>query len=110
MSKSISWMVVAMLALLLAPAVLANEEAAAAAVTISGTVAVTKGEDGAVKSVMISEDKEHGATYTVTMDDECKKVAAMDKKMVKAMGTVSEKDGVKMLTCTSCEEVAAAAK
>ena len=103
-------MVVAMLALLLVPAVLANEEAAAAAVTVSGTVAVTKGDDGAIKSIMLSEDKEHGAVYSVTMDDNGKKLADHDKKMVKAMGTVTEKDGAKMLTVTSVEEAAAAAK
>lgn len=73
--------------------------------TVVGTVAVTKENDAAgaevIKSITISTPK---ASCSVVLDENGKKVAELDGKKVKAVGTMEEKDGTKWLTVESCEQ------
>jgi hypothetical protein len=81
---------------------------------VTGKVAVTKEkakddkgvETEVIKSITITSGKADApVVYSVVLDDNGKKVAEFDGKKVKATGTVEEKDGNKLLTVQSCEEV-----
>ena len=100
------WLVSAMA---LAVAVLTTQMSAAnekeKKVTITGTVSVVNGKEALV-SVTVTTDE--GAMYKVVLDENGKKLAKLDGKNVKVVGTV-EKKGDKnpesWITVLSFEEV-----
>ena len=71
-------------------------------VTLTGTVSVTKGDDGAVTAVKLTVDK---TVYNVVLDDNGKKLAELNAKKVEVTGTVATKDEVKTLTVKTMKEV-----
>lgn len=96
-------LVAAALGLFTASAVLAEEAPAEPQkVTVVGTVSVTKDDAGAVTAVTVTAQD---AAYSVTLDENGKKLAELDGKEVEVMGVVTEKDGVKWITVESFKEV-----
>ena len=90
-----------MVALMVCSVALAADE-----VTLTGKVSVTKdGEKVTAVKLTVGE-----AVYVVVQDDNGKKLVEKDGKMVKVVGTVEEKDGVKNLTVKTVEDVVAAKK
>ena len=80
--------------------------ALAADVTLTGTVGVTKNDDGAVTAVKLTvKDGDKTVVYSVVLDDNGKKLADLAGKNAKVTGTVEEKEDVKTLTVKTSEEV-----
>jgi hypothetical protein len=98
MKKAIILSIVAMV--LGAVVVSIAEEAAAPEVTVKGTVVVTKEGDAVAKIVI---KKAEGAAVNVALDDEGKKLAAMDGKAVEAKGVMKEEKLV-VKSCKAVEE------
>jgi DNA/RNA endonuclease YhcR with UshA esterase domain len=96
-------LVAAVLSLITASAVLAADAPAEPKkVTVMGKVTVIKDDAGVVTAVMVTAKD---AAYSVTMDDNGKKLAEMAGKEVEVTGTVTEKDGMKWITVESFKEV-----
>ena len=96
-------LIAAALGLFTASAVLAEDAPAEPKkVTVTGVVTVIKDDAGAITSVMvISRD----AAYSITLDENGKKLAELAGKEVEVTGTCVEKDGVKTITVESFKEV-----
>lgn len=73
--------------------------------TLKGKVGVVKDKEGKVTEVTLAVGE---VKYMVTLNDEGKKLEALDGKEVKATGTVATKGTVKWITVTKFEEVKAA--
>jgi uncharacterized protein YggE len=96
-------LVAAVLSLITASAVLsADAPAEPKKVTVVGTVTVTKDDAGVVTSVTVTTKD---AAYSVTLDENGKKLAELAGKEVEVTGVVTEKDGVKSITVESFKEV-----
>jgi archaellum component FlaF (FlaF/FlaG flagellin family) len=67
--------------------VMAEEEAAQ---TLTGTVSVEKNDDDAVVKATVTVGEE--TVYNVVLDENGKKVAALDGKTVEVTGTVAKKE------------------
>ena len=80
--------------------------AAAKEETLKGKVAVVKDKEGKVTEVTLTVGE---VKYMVTLNEEGKKLEALDGKEVKATGKVLAKGTVKWLTVEKFEEVKAAA-
>jgi hypothetical protein len=81
--------------------------AAAKEETLKGKVMVVKDKDGKVTEVMIHVGE---VKYMVTLNEEGKKLEALDGKEVKATGKVHSKGEVKWITVEKFEEVKATPK
>jgi hypothetical protein len=90
------------------PAADKGKPAAAAAKeeTLKGKVMVVKDKEGKVTEVMLHVGD---VKYMVTLNEEGKKLEALDGKEVKATGKVHSKGEVKWITVEKFEEVKAAA-
>jgi hypothetical protein len=99
----------AVLACVVAVATIAMaEEAAPAATSIKGKVAVVK-EGDAVKAITLTaKEGEAEVVYEVAVDENGTKLAAKDGQDAEVKGTVAEKDGKKTLTVTEIVETPAA--
>ena len=72
--------------------------------TITGKVSVVKDKEGKAIEVILTAGE---AKYMVTLNEEGKKLEALDGKEVKATGIVHSKEAVKWITVKSFEEVKA---
>lgn len=61
-----------------------------AAQTLTGTVSVEKNDDGAVVKAALTVGEE--TVYHIVLDDNGKKLAAMDEKTVEVSGVVNKKE------------------
>ncbi|MDI6775149.1 MAG: hypothetical protein QME60_07130 [Verrucomicrobiota bacterium] len=93
MKKLAALVVFCVVALVAASVVVAEE---VKATELSGAVAVVKDDAGAVTSVSITTAAKE--TVAVKLDDEGKKLAAMEKKQVRVTGTVEGEEGQKTAT------------
>lgn len=89
------------------PAASKSTTAAAKEETVKGKVMVVKDKEGKVTEIMLHVGE---VKYMVTLNEEGKKLEALDGKEVKATGTVVTKGTVKSITVTKFEEVKAAPK
>jgi len=92
MKTSVLMMVLAMC--FVGAMVLAADEA----VTLTGKVSVTKGDDGKVTAIKLAVGE---VTYNVTLNDKGMGLAELDKKVAKVTGTVADKT----ITVTAFEAV-----
>lgn len=82
-----------------------------AVVGLTGTVVATLDEQGAVTAVsLVVVQDDVKATYAVALDENGKKLAALNGKLVKVVGTVVTTDAGKTVTVTACAEVKAEVK
>ena len=70
--------------------------------TVKGKVSVTKNDEGAVTAIKVTAGE---VVYNVTLDDNGKKVAEMDKKTVEIVGVVTTKEEVKWIAVETCKAV-----
>jgi hypothetical protein len=84
------------------------EKAVLEAVIVVGTVAVAKDTKGEVTGVTLKGDD--GTEYQVALNTEGKALVKEDGKKVEATGTISEKNGKKMLHVKSFKVSGEAAK
>jgi hypothetical protein len=78
--------------------------AEAEAVKLTGTISVTKDDDGKVTGAKLTVGED--AVYNVTMDEVGKKVAEMDGAKVEVTGTVAAKEEAKWVTVKTVKKVA----
>ncbi len=107
MKKVITLITLCLIAAIVVPVFAADKPAAAAAKeeTLKGKVMVVKDKEGKVTEVMLHVGE---VKYMVTLNEEGKKLEALDGKEVKATGIVHSKGEVKWITVTKFEEVKAA--
>jgi hypothetical protein len=113
MKKVITLVTLLLIAAIVVPVFAADKPAAgkpaapaAKEQTLTGKVMVVKDKEGKVTEVMLHVGE---VKYMVTLNEEGKKLEALDGKEVKAMGMVHAKGEVKWLTVKSFEEVKAPA-
>jgi uncharacterized protein YxeA len=111
MKKLIVLVTLCLIAAIVVPVFAADKPAAGKAApvvkeeTVKGKVMVVKDKEGKVTEVMLHVGD---VKYMVTLNEEGKKLEALDGKEVKATGTVHSKGDVKWITVTKFEEVKAA--
>jgi hypothetical protein len=112
MKKVITLVTLLLIAAIVVPVFAADKPAAskpaapAKEQTLTGKVSVVKDKEGKVTEVALTVGE---VKYMVTLNEEGKKLEALDGKEVKAMGMVHAKGEVKWLTVKSFEEVKAPA-
>ena len=93
---------IALLVTLFCVALTTSMVLAAEKVTVTGTVAVSKDDAGAVTAVKVTSGD---VTYSVTLDENGKKLADLAGKKVEVTGTVEVKDEVKWITVENSKAV-----
>jgi hypothetical protein len=110
MKKLITLVTLCLIAAIVVPVFAADKPAAGKPAvkeqTLTGKVSVVKDKEGKVTEVMLTVGE---VKYMVTLNEEGKKLEALDGKEVKATGMVHAKGEAKWFTVVKFEEVKAVA-